>query len=141
VGTPEEIYAQPADDFVFRFLGIANFLPVRRDGDALWLGGGNERWTGPAPVRPDASLAAGFRPSDVLLARSGPGLPGTVRRASFLGAQVDYLIDVAGTLVRVTTPSHECVEHDLLFVEGETCRIDLATVQWFPGDVVAGISR
>ena len=49
--TPEEIYEQPADDFVFRFLGIANFLPVRRDGDALWLGGGNERWTGPAPDR------------------------------------------------------------------------------------------
>jgi iron(III) transport system ATP-binding protein len=141
VGTPEEIYAQPADDFVFRFLGIANFLPVRRDGDALWLGVGNERWTGPVPVRPDALLAAGFRPSDVRLARNGPGLPGTVRRASFLGAQVDYLIDVEGTLVRVTTPSHECVEHDLLFVEGETCRIDLATVQWFPGDVVAGVSR
>jgi len=141
VGTPEEIYARPADDFVFRFLGIANFLPVRRVGDALRLGSGSDPWSGPPPDRPGVALAAGFRPSDVLLARSGPGLPGTVRRASFLGAQVDYLIDVAGTLVRVTTPSHECVERDLLFVEGETCRIGFAAVQWFEGDVVAGVAR
>ncbi len=141
VGTPEEIYARPVDDFVFRFLGVANFLPVRRDGDALRLASGGDPWTGPPPDRPGAVLAAGFRPSDVLLARSGPGLPGTVRRASFLGAEVDYLIDVAGTLVRVATPSHECVERDLLFSEGETCRIGFAAVQWFDGDVAAGAAR
>ena len=29
IGTPEEIYEHPVDGFVFRFLGIANFLPVR----------------------------------------------------------------------------------------------------------------
>ena len=141
VGSPEEIYARPADDFVFRFLGVANFLPVRRDGEVLRLGTGVEPWTGPPPNRAGGLLAAGFRPSDVLLARSGPGLPGTVRRASFLGAQVDYLIDVAGTLVRATTPSHECVERDLLFVEGETCRLGFAAVQWFEGDVAAGATR
>jgi iron(III) transport system ATP-binding protein len=137
IGTPEEIYERPVDAFVFRFLGVANFLPVRREGDALFLGEGREPWTGPAPTRPGAALAAGFRPSDALLSRAGGGLPGTVRRASFLGAQVDYLIDVAGTLVRVALPSHECLERDVLLNEGDACRMTLATAQWFAADEIA----
>jgi iron(III) transport system ATP-binding protein len=95
------------------------------------VGAGREPWTGPAPTREDAALAAGFRPSDAVLSRSGEGLPGTVRRASFLGAQVDYLLDIEGTLVRVALPSHECLARDVLFNEGDACRVSLVTVQWF----------
>ena len=137
IGAPEDVYEHPADDFVFRFLGIANFLPVRREGDAVYIGGSAAAWVGPAPTRPGGTLTAGFRPSDVMLAREGEGLPGTVRRASFLGAQVDYLIDIAGTLIRAALPSHECLARNLLFVEGDSCRVALATVQWFEGDVVS----
>ena len=137
IGAPEDVYEHPVDDFVFRFLGIANFLPVRREGDAVYIGGSAAAWVGPEPTRPGGKLTAGFRPSDVLLARAGDGLPGTVRRASFLGAQVDYLIDIAGTLIRAALPSHECLARNLLFVEGDSCRVSLATVQWFEGDVVA----
>jgi len=137
IGAPEDVYEHPADDFVFRFLGIANFLPVRREGEAVYIGGSSAAWVGPEPTRPGGKLTAGFRPSDVLLARDGDGLPGTIRRASFLGAQVDYLIDIAGTLIRAALPSHECLARNLLFVEGERCSVALATVQWFEGDVVA----
>jgi iron(III) transport system ATP-binding protein len=138
IGAPEEVYEHPADDFVFRFLGIANFLPVRRDGDALYIGGSSDRWVGEPPDQPGALLTAGFRPSDVILARTGDGLLGTIRRASFLGAQVDYLIDIAGTLVRAALPSHECLARDLLFVEGDPCRVALASVHWFAGAISAG---
>ena len=142
IGAPEEVYEQPVDDFVFRFLGIANFLPVRRDGEALYIGGSADRWVGQPPDKPGALLTAGFRPSDVILARAGKGspagLPGTIRRASFLGAQVDYLIDIAGTLVRAALPSHECLARDLLFVEGDSCRVALASVHWFVGAITAG---
>ena len=141
IGAPEEVYENPVDDFVFRFLGIANFLPVRRDGQALYIGGSSAAWVGPPPDKPGETLTAGFRPSDVLLARdddASTGLPGVIRRASFLGAQVDYLIDIAGTLVRAALPSHECLARNLLFVEGDRCRVELATVQWFAGNIVAG---
>ena len=77
----------------------------------------------------------------MLLARddgASTGLPGIIRRASFLGAQVDYLIDIAGTLVRAALPSHECLARNLLFVEGDRCCVELATVQWFVGNIVAG---
>ena len=137
IGAPEEVYENPNDDFVFRFLGIANFLPVRRDGETLYIGGSSAAWVGPPPDKSGGKLTAGFRPSDVLLARDGDGLPGIVRRASFLGAQVDYLIDIAGTLIRAALPSHECLARDLLFVEGDHCRVALSTVQWFAGDLVA----
>ena len=141
IGAPEEVYENPVDDFVFRFLGIANFLPVRRDGDSFYIGGSMAAWVGPPPDKPGATLTAGFRPSDVLLARDeagSTGLPGIIRRASFLGAQVDYLIDIAGTLVRAALPSHECLARNLLFVEGDRCCVELATVQWFVGNIVAG---
>lgn len=138
IGAPQEVYEQPVDDFVFRFLGIANFLPVRREGEALYIGGSADRWVGAPPDKPGALLTAGFRPSDVILARAGEGLPGIIRRASFLGAQVDYLIDIAGTLVRTALPSHDCLARDLLFAEGDACRVQLARVHWFTGAIIAG---
>ena len=137
IGTPEEIYEHPADDYVFRFLGIANFLPVRREGDALYIGGSNDEWVGQKPTKSGNKLTAGFRPSDVLLARGGEGLPAVIRRASFLGAQFDYLIDIAGTTIRAALPSHECIDNGLLFAEGDSCRVRLATVQWFEGEIAA----
>jgi iron(III) transport system ATP-binding protein len=133
IGVPEEIYDRPADDFVFRFLGVTNVLPVTRDGGGWRIGDTREAWTGPPPSRPDARLAAGFRPGDVLLSRDGPGLPGIVRRASFLGARVDYLIDVAGAPVRADLPSHDCLARGLLFAEGEHCRVNFHALQWFDG--------
>ncbi|MDR1709734.1 MAG: ABC transporter ATP-binding protein [Candidatus Accumulibacter sp.] len=137
IGTPEEIYEQPVDDFVFRFLGIANFLPFRREGEALVAGDSRETWQGAPPDKEGETLTAGFRPSDVILSREGAGLPGTIRRASFLGAQFDYLIEIAGALIRAALPSHECLARDLLFAEGDACRVDLATVQWFAGRIDA----
>ena len=137
IGAPEEVYEHPADDNVFRYLGIANFLPVRRDGNALHVGGSSTAWTGPPPDKPGNVLTAGFRPSDVILTRTGDGLPATIRRASFLGAQIDYLIDIAGTTIRAALPSHECLARDLLFVEGDRCCVDLATTQWFEGAITS----
>jgi iron(III) transport system ATP-binding protein len=141
IGAPEEIYERPADAFVFRFLGTANFLRVRREGPALYAGNPEVPWTGPAPDLRSDALAAGFRPSDVQLARTGSGLPGIVRRASFLGAQVDYLIDVVGTEIRAALPSHECLDRNLLFTEGEHCLVNLATVQWFDAGAMVAEAR
>ncbi len=135
IGTPEEVYERSADDYVFRFLGIANLLPVRRRNGAWFLGDSPHPWTGTPPEGEGERFTAGFRPSDVLLARDGDGLPATIRRASFLGAQMDYLIEVAGTEIRATLPSHEAVSSELLFVEGDSCRIRLRAFQWFKGDI------
>ena len=135
IGTPEEVYEKSVDDYVFRFLGIANFLPVHRRDGGLFVGDSNEAWSGMTPDKNGNRFTAGFRPSDVILARDGNGLPGIVKRASFLGAQIDYLIDVAGSLIRATQPSHEAVARNLLLAENDVCRISLDSVQWFSGDI------
>ena len=131
IGTPEEIYEQPVDAFVFGFLGIADFLPVTGEKGA-WTTG-TEPWVLDPPDRPGEAFSAGFRPSDVVLSREGPGLAGTVRRASFLGAQIDYLIDIGGTTVRAAHPSHEALARGLLFAEGDPVRVRLSGLHWFDG--------
>jgi len=132
IGTPEEIYERPADAFVFGFLGLANFLPVRRDASGWRVGADGPAWTEAPPDLGDETLFAGFRPSDVILSREGEGLAGTVIRASFLGAMMDYLIDVGGTSIRAALNSHDCLDKGLMFAEGEACRVGLAAFHWFP---------
>ncbi|SDG91767.1 ABC transporter ATP-binding protein [Propionivibrio dicarboxylicus] len=131
LGTPEEVYERPVDDFVFRFLGIANFLPVSRRDGALCVGDQAGDWPSLPPAHYGDTLTAGFRPGDVQLSRDGAGLTGTIRRASFLGAQFDYLIDIGGALIRTALPSHDALALGLLFDEGDACRVGFHSVQWF----------
>ena len=141
IGSPEEVYERPVDAFVFRFLGVANFLPVSRQEGRWRAGDGSIAWTGAAPARAGERLAAGFRPGDVVLARDGDGLPATVRRASFLGAHVDFLLDVAGTPVRAAMPTHDCLQRDLLLAEGQPCRVGFHALHWFDVADVAPPAR
>jgi iron(III) transport system ATP-binding protein len=138
VGTPEDVYERPADAFVFRFLGVANFLPLSRIHDAWRAGDGSIAWDGPAPPIDGTSLVAGFRPGDVRLSRDGAGLPGRVRRASFLGAHVDFLIDVAGTPVRAALATDDALRDDVLLAEGEACRVGFHVLNWFDAAAAGG---
>ncbi|MBZ2172256.1 ABC transporter ATP-binding protein [Nitratidesulfovibrio sp. SRB-5] len=137
VGTPWEIFERPADEFVFRFMGVANFLPARRRGMAMLAAGGEQ----PVPWGPPDGDAehwmAGFRPSDVRLARQGDGLRGTVRRASFLGAMTDYLIEVDGASFRTQLDTHEALARGLMFAEGEPCVVGFHDLHWFDAATVA----
>ena len=36
---------------------------------------------------------------------------------------------------RAALPSHECLARDLMFNEGDSCRVHLASVQWFEGKI------
>ena len=42
IGTPYEIFEQPADLFIFKFMGIANFLGVRAENGRFLVGTGNQ---------------------------------------------------------------------------------------------------
>ena len=129
VGTPEELFSAPADEFVFSFLGMSNFLRVNVAGGLASL----EGWA--FPLEPQAELSGearvGFRPSDVQLSRQGEGLRATVRRASFLGAFTDYQLDVCGQHARTAVDTHEALARDLLLAEGDECVINLRNAHWF----------
>ena len=130
-GNPWEIFERPADPFIFNFMGIANFMPVRRAGESYLVGSGEQRIPWEAPQGDAAEWVAGFRPSDVQIAPQGPGLRGTIRRASFLGAMIDYLIEVDGAHLRTSIETHEAVAKGLMFKEDDSCSISFRDLLCF----------
>lgn len=130
-GNPWEIFERPADPFIFNFMGIANFMPVRRAGESYLVGSGEQRIPWEAPQGDAAEWVAGFRPSDVQIAPQGPGLRGTIRRASFLGAMIDYLIEVDGAHLRTSIETHEAVAKGLMFKEDDSCSVSFRDLLWF----------
>lgn len=141
IGTPWEIFERPADPFVFSFMGIANFLPVRREGEACLVGNGRQ----PVPWAPPGGdihrPAAGFRPSDVQLSPDGAGLTGTIKRASFLGAMMDYLIEVDGAYLRTSMETHEAIARGFMLKEGDSCVVSFRDLLWFNADSLKEVTK
>jgi iron(III) transport system ATP-binding protein len=137
VGTPAEIYEKPADLFVFNFMGVANFIPVHRKGDVFCVGQGSQPvpWQAPPENAGVAEWVAGCRPSDVIISRPGAsaekGLRGVIKRASFLGAMMDYLVETDGAHLRTELPTHAAIADNLVFKDGEECDIRFHTLHWF----------
>ncbi len=140
IGTPWEIFERPVNPFVFNFMGIANFIDVRRDGPNFFVGTGTQPipWQ-EKPTGDTTNWVAGFRPSDVAISREGQGLRGVVRRANFLGAQMDYLVEIDGTHLRTTIETHHAIAKDLILQAGDPCNIDFLALHWFEAEQLKGV--
>ena len=140
IGTPWEIFEKPVNPFVFNFMGIANFIAVRRDDGNFFVGTGTQPipWTEKPTGDADKWVAA-FRPSDVAIAKGGPGLRGVVRRANFLGAMMDYLIEIDGTHLRTSIETHHAIARDLILKAGDPVNVDFLALHWFEVDKLKGV--
>jgi iron(III) transport system ATP-binding protein len=120
MGTPSELYEDPADAFIADFMGEANVLAGEVLGPGRIALGGVALDTAMRahPLGP-AQLAV--RPESVTLTADGEGLPGRVARAAFLGQVREYEIETAAGMLFVVTPA---ASH--AFGPGETvrCRLD-----------------
>lgn len=134
IGNPYDIFEKPADLFVFKFMGIANFLHIAEKNGKFFVGGGAQEIPWEGPQGKAAKWVAGFRPSDVDIHREGPGLKGIIRRANFLGATMDYAIDVDGEALRTEIETHTAINSDLMFKEGEECFITFKALHWFDAE-------
>lgn len=103
VGTPEEIYRQPASAFVARFLGMQNLLPARAQGDSLYTPFG----VLPAPPgTPDGAVTILLRPDALRLGGAGPvSLEGSLVRKQFRGSQLLAEVSVGDSLLALELPS------------------------------------
>jgi putative spermidine/putrescine transport system ATP-binding protein len=102
VGTPREVYAEPASVYAANFLGSRNLLPVRVV--ALTAGGAEvvtetgTRLTGAArgALAPGDAAVAAIRPEDVsVVERGGEGantVGGVVETVEFLGREVELSV-------------------------------------------------
>jgi iron(III) transport system ATP-binding protein len=87
IGSPEDLFDFPEDEFVATFLGSADFLPARRvDGGMVVSEVGR---FGPLPVSAEGQLSVMVRPHEVTFDADAAG-PGTIASREYQGAIVLY---------------------------------------------------
>jgi len=130
VAKPLEIYERPINRFVFSFIGLSNFLPVKvRGGRAYAEGSDDDPIAGiapPAELGDECVLAC--RPSEMDFVAGG-GLPGVVERATYLGDLVDYRVRVGGSELRV-----QKTRRAPPYAEGQRCQLAFHRALWYPKD-------
>jgi iron(III) transport system ATP-binding protein len=132
VDTPLNVYQNPANRFVFGFIGLSNFLDLRIDGDVVRASGGGDDPAVPV-VAPAELKAAGravlaSRPSEIDFVAEG-GVRGAVKRRAYLGEIIDYRIDVGGQEVRVQKGRRSLGPR-----EGEPCGLVFLKPHWYSHD-------
>lgn len=129
VGTPDQIYTNPATRFVARFVGVMNFI----GGEVDAVDGTMMRVVTPAgqlvlPRLGEAStgmvVSVGVRPEAISLdtgsgQAQGSGWVGRVVSRAYLGDSIEYLVDLRGIEVRV-----KCSPQQVLN-EGDTVAADI----------------
>ena len=141
VGTPREIYDDPVDSFVFRFMGIANFLPAVRTGRGVCLEGcdpplESRLCDGFDTASENGPVMAGFRPFEVDMRRSGSGIQALVKRVALLGAMVDYRLEVGGSEIRIQQDTALALRSGGIYQEGDHCCLVFEKLRWFDRETV-----
>ncbi len=126
--TPVNVYLNPANKFVFGFIGLSNFLPVEIAEGAVFLAGARPagavtRELPAAALGPAPTLAV--RPSEIDLTPDG-GVRGIVRRRVLLGDTIDYRVEVGPVEVRVQRSVRTPV-----FAEGASCGLRFTRLHWY----------
>ncbi len=139
IGTPAEVYESPADEFVFKFLGVANRVDVEVRGGAAAVAAGGAGFPAVPPAGfPEGAAVAGLRPMDVEIrpAHAAGAVPGRITRMTMLGPVVDYLVEFAGVTLRAQSIIEEAIAvgGGRPLDVGAACSVVLHDVKWFPRD-------
>ncbi|HEY8464704.1 MAG TPA: ABC transporter ATP-binding protein [Bacillota bacterium] len=132
VGTPEEIYERPVDTYVFRFVGIANFLPVEFRKNQAFIEGTNLDLDSSltSPFRTETALL-GLRPMDIELVPEATQIQGIVKRVALLGPIIDYRIQLGDHVLRVQQDTQEALNCSRFYAEGDPCFLRFHNLKWF----------
>ena len=124
MGTPQEIYYHPKNEFVADFIGEANFLKgtmVGVDGDhaVLDVEGYRTRVAGRDDLESGKEYTVVLRPESGTLADEG-GLPCRVVLSCFMGSYQNYHVMVGDTLVKLAEHNPK---NKRIYKVGERCRL------------------
>lgn len=112
VGSPEELFENPAHKFVGYFIGTPgmNFVDCALDGDDLVVGGARFAINGATGTLASQSgpLSFGIRPDFLSLSEARPGqtIPGRVTRVENHGDEQIIAVDVGGTQMLARVEDH-----------------------------------
>ena len=135
IDTPLNVYNQPANKFVFSFIGLSNFLDVVwEDGQAFLHGHSVSLPAGLVPpenLRGPGDLSLASRPSEIDFVGDGDGkaLRGVVSRKAFLGEIVDYQVKIGSQELRVQKGRRAGGPE-----VGEACSLRLVRPAWYGGE-------
>ena len=124
-GTPEDVYRRPATEFVARFLGEANLLPVDPEGHVAALG---------IAVRGAKSGTAVVRPEHLDIVSANGSGHATITELDFQGARYRAVVRLAeGATVVVSLPPGPSA-HDLRRGDRVELRCDASEVHVMDDD-------
>ena len=122
IGSPQEIYYHPVNEFVADFIGEANFLKGKLE--ALENGRARLNVSGDichAAAVPGMEVGKDYtivlRPEAAALGETG-GLPCKVVLSCFMGSYQNYHVQVGDTLVKLTDPNPK---NKRIYQVGESC--------------------
>ena len=130
IGTPLEVYGQPANRFVFEFIGLSCFLEAELTATTMTIGGqihGFPQGVAPSPELVQAGRAfLAARPSEIEFTGED-GIRARVERKSYLGDVIDYRLMVGNAEVRV-----QKTRRDPHYQVGDTCFLAFPHPHWYP---------
>ncbi len=117
IGTPHELYTQPANHFVADFIGSANFLEGTYDGHTVQIG--DHRHPHRQAI-PSGRVTVMVRPEAVRLHPEGAeGLEASVRAVAYLGQRTELLLATPAGLVEAVLPG----DHSRRVRQGDRVRL------------------
>lgn len=132
MGTPREVYEEPANEFVARFIGVMNVLELEVRGGVARAG----ELEFPAPDRPDGStLRIGFRPFAVHVSPDPARCRyrAIFRHAFFLGIMMRLELELpSGLTIRARMTKEEYAQ--LRFREGQEVSFHIRTYRVLRGE-------
>jgi iron(III) transport system ATP-binding protein len=143
VGTPLEIYREPASPFVADFIGVMNFVAATVVGDGRVRLGGLELACDADGLAPGTEVTLAIRPEDIVVHEVAPGAPNAVRMRvealAFLGSffRADLVADAtAGALLRADLPVDLVRRLDLAEKRALVCVLPRERIRIYPGGTV-----
>ena len=133
IGTPFEIFESPADSYVYRFMGVSNFIPVRAGNNRVFIDGSAQTLDCKPPerMRGRRHFIAACRPTEIELTRNGAPIQGTIKRRNFLGPMIDYRVTIGDHELRVQQDTREALDRNLVLNEGECCGVTFVGLLWY----------
>jgi iron(III) transport system ATP-binding protein len=129
IDTPEQMYSNPKNRFVYSFLGLSNFIRVDLADGQVYPAGSREQ---PLACRPEPGLAGNqaiiaCRPDEISLT-APDGYKTQVNKRIFLNDHIEYRVLVGTQEIRVQTT------RDLGLRENDFCSLALFKPKWYPAD-------
>ena len=128
IGTPYEIYRNPANKMVADFIGLVNFVEGEVQGDRVYISGTGVSFPNTSGITGSATIAV--RPENITMSRTSGTIEGTLVHRFYLGDAVDYRVQCKHHVIRVIVKGAELKE----FTDGEKVYLDFDKIMFFDRD-------